>query len=133
MTHLDCSIDRLVNACSFISTCSDAFALKHVLSLTYFKLRNSILAFFGEVLFASDEHLRCSLIDCSCLVCPLILRILKRDAVVKSEADHEGVNALELLNHEAFNSLKHDLLSSYVNDFQFILDPLKFDLAFIEI
>ena len=130
---MDSGIDRPINACSFISTCSDAFALKHFLSLTYFKLRNSIFAFFGEVLFASDEHLWCFVVDCSCLVCPLILRILKGDAVVKSEADHEGIDALELLNDEAFKSFKHDLLSSYVNDFQIILDPLKFDLAFVEV
>ena len=133
MTHMDCGIDRVANACSFISTCSDAFALKHFLSLTYFKLRNSVFAFFNEVLFASDEHLWCFVVDCSCLVCPLILRILEWDAVVKSEADHKGVEALELLDHEAFNSLKHDLLAANVYDFQIILDPLKFDLAFVEV
>ena len=130
---MDSGIDRPINACSFISTCSDAFALKHFLSLTYFKLRNFIFAFFGEVLFASDKHLWCSLVDCSCLVCPLILRILKGNAVVKSEADHEGVDALELLDYEAFKSLKHDLLAANVYDFQIILDPLKFDLAFVKI
>ena len=117
MTHVDGSADRLGDACLLMSACFDAFALEFCLSLSYLKLRNSIFALFGQVLFAADEHLWCSIVDCSCLVCPLRLRILERDAVVEGEADHEGIEALKLLNHETFKSFKCALLASYINDF----------------
>ena len=133
MAHVDGGANRLGDACLLISTCLDAFALEFLLSLTYLELSDSIFALFDQVLFAADEHLWCSIVDCSCLVCPMRLRILERDAVVEGEADHEGVEALKLLNHETFKSFKYDLLATNVDDFQIIQDPLKCDLPFVEV
>ena len=133
MTHVDGSADCLGDACLFMSACFDAFALEFGLSLSYLKLRNSIFALFSQVLFTANEHLWSSMVDCSCLVCPLRQRILERDAVVEGEAYHEGIEALKLLNHETFKSFKFALLASYINDFQIIQDPLECDLTFVEV
>ena len=102
MAQVNSGVNRLRDACPLDGTCLDAFALKLFLSLTYLKLSYLVFAFFGQVLLATYKHLWCSLVDSSCLVCPLHLSILKRDTVVKSEADHEGVEALELLDHVEF-------------------------------
>ena len=67
-----------------------------VLSLSYLMLSNYIIIFV-EVAFAANQHLWYSFVDVSCIICPLNLCIVEGDAIVKSEADHEGIEAQEIV------------------------------------
>ena len=109
--------------------------MKPFLSLSYLRLSYRVFALISlsQILFAANEHLWRKFVDRSCLVNPVNLRILKRDAVVKSEADHEGIKALESLNQEAWKPFNHDLLPTNINKFKVMQDPIDFNLSTIEV